>query len=388
MTDDQTYRAFAEWLKHGWQDVPETEELLLMVRGRFTPEEAAFLTGFPFTETGVDELARLKDSPSSALRSELDLLAEKGALFRRGAGNAVRYRLNDVLFIFMRAAFWPGRADETTQTAAPLANRYYQDLFGQWKNVAHRGIRAVPINKTIEDTRTILPYEDVRQMVDGQNYWAVAQCACRHRKNIDPEAPSCPYPVEVCLHFGDLGRYVVESKLGREITRDEAHAILRKAADAGLVHGVSPWRDRVATICNCCKCCCVWLQSYHLLHHARGMTPSSFIACVNPTLCTGCGQCISRCPMDALSLRESPAAQNPVGCVCEVDLERCIGCGVCAHQCRADAICLGDRKETEEPVVTIGAFTRRFLAEREAAHKTDDADVRGHRSARQAGSGL
>ena len=44
--------------------------------------------------------------------------------------------------------------------------------------------------------------------------------------------------MENCLHFNELGRYIVKNGLGREITKEETLEILKEAADAGLVHGL------------------------------------------------------------------------------------------------------------------------------------------------------
>ena len=56
-------------------------------------------------------------------------------------------------------------------------------------------------------------------------------CACRQRKRVDPDSAQCDHPEEVCLHFGDLARYLVDSGLSREITKGEAKDILKIAAD-------------------------------------------------------------------------------------------------------------------------------------------------------------
>ena len=38
-----------------------------------------------------------------------------------------------------------------------------------------------------QDTRQILPYEDVVKVLDNFEYYSVSDCPCRHRKNLDEE---------------------------------------------------------------------------------------------------------------------------------------------------------------------------------------------------------
>jgi len=154
---------------------------------------------------------------------------------------------------------------------APLANQYYYDSYDVWKYTHHKGLRTLPIEGTIEDTRQILPYEEVAKVLDTKEYFAVAHCPCRHRKNMDPDSPTCQYTTQNCLHFDRLAHYIVENDMGREITREEAHEILRQSAEEGLVHGLSNQQEGADTICNCCQCCCVFLEAYYKLGHAEGM---------------------------------------------------------------------------------------------------------------------
>jgi hypothetical protein len=153
-------------------------------------------------------------------------------------------------------------SDELGRKTASLVNAYYLDgYYEQYAPIHAKGLRALPINKTIEDTRQILPYEDVVKVLDKFEYFTVSACPCRHRKNLDPDSSNCKQPTGNCLHFDELGRYCVENDMDREITRQETEQILKEAADAGLVHGISNWREKPDTICNCCSCCCLWMEA-------------------------------------------------------------------------------------------------------------------------------
>jgi ferredoxin len=371
VSDEAIYRELIDWLKLGWH-LPETEELLPLVKARYSPEEAAFLTGMPLQPTKLEELAEAKGMDPAELRPRLDALAAQGVLYRRAACESVLYKLNDAFFTFLRSSFWAGGTDEATRALAPLTNKYYRNgFFDIWADVHYQGLRTLPIGETIADTRQITPYEDVVKVMESLDYFAVSICPCKHRKNMDPGASSCEHPDEVCLHFGDLGRYTVENGLGREITREEALEILREAAKSGLVHGLSNWLEDVDTLCNCCKCCCMWLEQYHVLQHPMSLSPSNYRVRHDDEKCKACGLCVKRCPMEAQRLEESPAANNKFGKVSESRLERCIGCGVCVYTCPVEALSLERCETTEDPPKSPQEFVKHFLTDIKAgqAHR-------------------
>ena len=62
---------------------------------------------------------------------------------------------------------------------------------------------------------------------------------------------------------------------------------------------------------------------------------------VEAELCIGCGDCVERCQLEALSLPEDVAV---------VDYGRCVGCGVCVVTCPVEALRLERRPEGEVPV--------------------------------------
>jgi Pyruvate/2-oxoacid:ferredoxin oxidoreductase delta subunit len=290
------------------------------------------------------------------------------------------------MFVTFRSTFWSGRTDERSKAMAPVVNQYYyHGGWDQWDNTHLKGLRALPIQGTIEDTRQILPYEEVVKVLDQHDYFTVSVCPCKHRKNIDPNSPNCKYPTEVCLHFGRLGHYIVENGLGREITRQETEEILRKSAEAGLVHGVSNMQEGPDTICNCDPCCCVQIEAFHKLKHAEGMTPSNYRVRTNRETCVGCGLCVRRCPMEALHLEDFPEAKDRItvvatetksgkkelknkrGRVSVVNPDFCIGCGVCAYKCPSYSLVLERREVIHHPPTDVREYTRLVMADFAAA---------------------
>ncbi len=368
MSDGRVYEELAAWLNKAWWGMPASEHLMPTLKAFYSPEEAEMLTGVPFRNTDLATLAEIKGMEPAALSRRLDALARRGAVWRSEKGGKVRYKLNDSFFTFLRGPFWSDDPDPRTRATATPLNRYFRDGFmDQFADAHTKGLRAIPIDKTVEDPRRVLPYEDVVRYVESQDYRTVSNCPCRQRKNLDPDSPDCEHPVEVCLHFGALGRYIVENGLGREITREETLGILKKAAESGLVHAISNWQEGADTICNCCRCCCLFFEAYHVLEHDKSHDVSNYRVRTNPETCKACGLCVERCPMDALELRESPLAANKDGLAAVVTPERCLGCGVCVYKCPTKSLVLERRMEEIPPPKDAREWMERWYRDKQDA---------------------
>ena len=95
MSEQETYEKFIEWLGRTWWGLPESDQLMPIIKARYTVKEAEFLTGMPFSGSSLEELAELKGKDPDELGSYLDDLAQKGVIFRNQRDDTVRYSLND-----------------------------------------------------------------------------------------------------------------------------------------------------------------------------------------------------------------------------------------------------------------------------------------------------
>lgn len=376
----EIYAGFIDWLKKSWYGVPDSEVLLTYVAARYTPGEAALLTGMPFAPKTLAELADLTKTGADILGPQLDALAARGLVYKQVKDGSDRYYLNDIFFIY-RGFGWPGGRDGYDRAVGPLQHKYITGgLMSPWQTVREKGLRVLPVDATIEDSRGVLPYEEVRKILDKVEYFTVSHCPCRHANNLDPDSPDCRYPTEVCLHFDKLGHYIVENGMGREITRRETEEILRRSAELGLVHGISNQQEKPDTICNCCRDCCIWFLALNKYGHGASLAPSNFRVTVTQSTCTGCGLCVKRCPMEALHLTDAPQAKgrkitvttkdgrqreltNKTGKVTELNPERCIGCGICAYKCQSQSLTLQRNPLEHHPPQTGRDWVMQFIAD-------------------------
>ena len=375
MPEQKVYEKLIARLRTWLFDLPESELLMPLLKLRFSYDEAEFLSGFPFIPAALDQIAERTKVPEEVLIRKMKPMIKKGLICAFEGRSGTRYAFTDQVFFLYRMPGWKGEHDEWNREILSLANEYYVNHLGA-DFVGHptRALRAIPLAHTIRDTRQILPYEDVLEYVEREEYHAVSTCSCRHRHNVDPKFVSWKHDTENCLHFGKLGSYTVEQGIGRRISREETLDILRKAADAGLVHGTSNSRKGVDTICNCCSCCCLFLEPVKIPALVRAKHQrSDYQVRHDAKTCKACGLCEKRCPVNAIELRNKEGAPTPeAGCepkgkdlkFVAYDPDRCIGCGVCVHKCPTQSLGLIRREEQENIPETPTELAGRLLKER------------------------
>jgi Na+-translocating ferredoxin:NAD+ oxidoreductase RNF subunit RnfB len=192
------------------------------------------------------------------------------------------------------------------------------------------------INEEIEvPEEQILLTQKVEELIDKFDDISVGHCFCRHHRDILGEPCKHTDLRENCFTFGKSARYIAEQGFGRLISKEEALDIMKKSEDDGLVHkAFHPHSDITkaeTSICNCCKDCCGTLEWWRMGMVAL-INSTNFLSQVDSDICSGCGTCVEKCPVDAIELNDSDIA--------EVNAEYCLGCGVCAHFCPENAITL------------------------------------------------
>lgn len=322
-------------------DVPEFYALMEEL---FTPKEAEVYCAIPRGFNPPGAIAEVLDKPEDEVASILETMADKGLCTTSTYENTNFYGAPPLVPGIFEYQFMRGTSTERDQKLAKLISNYktaVDKILGPPK-VTYPTTRVIPVDKKIEAGNTIHTYDQVATYIEKYEPLSVSTCFCRHEaKLIDPN-DHCGKPDEVCMQFGISAQFIIDRKMGRQITKDEALKILQRAEDAGLVH-TSLNRQEIDFLCNCCSCHCMILKTA-LAQPKPGISLNSgFQPVWNFELCTACGTCIDNCPAKALTM----GAKD----VPEVNLDRCIGCGVCASGCQEDAVTLKTRADIEAPPV-------------------------------------
>ncbi len=256
-----------------------------------------------------------------------------------------------VWFVNLLKKAFPKRKFLARLTKVPLLGRLVDKMLFEGDDVMYLpkdsvAQKTIQIGKKLDrPEEAALPSQIVHHFIEKANYhWIMNFCICR-------DAAKCEdYPIEYgCLFMGEAAEGI-NPKLGRRVSKEEAHEHVKRCGEAGLVHmigrnkldtswlGVSPG-DKLLTVCNCCPCCCLWkMLPYIKPEIGRKIAKMPGVNVRVTDACVGCGTCIDEdiCFVEAITMVNGKAVIS----------DACRGCGRCVEVCPNDAIELTiDNKE-------------------------------------------
>ncbi|MFR1708236.1 MAG: FAD-dependent oxidoreductase [Clostridium sp.] len=173
-------------------------------------------------------------------------------------------------------------------------------------------MRVIPIEHAIEGETRRASYEEVSKYLNENEIFSVADCSCRTAREAMGEG--CGHLKEdICIQMGHAAEYYIRTKRGRQITREEAFEIIKRAEENGLMHQI-PNLDgsgKTHAICNCCGCSCLSLRTASMFINAD-MVRSNYVSKVDKEKCVACGECVQHCPVNALQLGQKICSKTPV----------------------------------------------------------------------------
>lgn len=334
------------------KDIPE---FYALAEKLFTPEEASVYIAIPKGYQPAASIAREMGKDEKQVAAMLETMANKGLCTAGAMGGMSFY--GAPLFVpgIFEFQFMKGTKTARDKELATLIHAYKEAVdAGQGPpKVTYPATRVIPVERTIALENTIHTYHQVASYIEKYDPISVSTCFCRHEAKLMDENDDCKKPDEVCMQFGMGAQFIIDRKIGRQLSKVEAMEVLLTAEEAGLVH-TSINRQDIDFICNCCKCHCMIIKTA-LAQEKPGLTLNSgFMPQWDSGLCQACETCIDRCPAGALVMGN---ANIP-----EMNSDQCIGCGVCATGCLNEAIFLVERTDILPPPVDQKALKEAFKA--------------------------
>lgn len=320
---------------------PETQSgvELKILHKLFTEEEARMYLNLRLTLEAPDVLAERTQQDLEQVSILLERMAEKGLIFRVRKGDSARYGA-----LPFAVGSWEFQVKTIDPELAHLFEDYFHESFGKEAVGKYPPMRTIPVNRSIDYSWPIAPYDDVREIISNEERISVGNCICKVQQGLLGQA--CDKPLEVCFMFGSHADYMVEQGIGRFVDQKEALAIIDRCDEAGLVP--QPFNaQKPRGLCNCCGHCCDVLRSIKLHPKPAEMVTCNYYASVDPELCVACKTCVERCQMEAISIGPEDVAV--------VDRNRCIGCGLCVTTCATDASTLMQKPEGERRQPPVSA---------------------------------
>lgn len=312
----------------------------------FTPEEAEIAMKLSFKFESLEDIYKRVDKNAMSiddLEKILDKSVKKGAVHSKKEGNT-KYYINAMFMIGMydMQSHRTNTDDEYLIDFLKTSSQYFDEAFdNEMFSTGIPQFRIVPIEQSIEPIENaITSYEHIKKLIeDVEGPIVVARCVCRNKKDLYEEPCTHTELRETCfvLHK-DFTQTYIDQGWGRAISKEEALEILHKTEEDGLVYEIGN-SQRPGSLCCCCGCCCGYISDLKETPNPLDYILSNYQAEIDSELCTGCGTCVERCLMNAVTLIDEKSI---------VDLNRCIGCGCCVPTCPADAIQL--RKKDKEKI--------------------------------------
>jgi len=328
---DEIYQNLARVLDTLPNGFPATESgvEIKLLKKIFTPEQADLFCDLRLTFETAQQVAERTGRPLEELDRQLTDMGKAGQLFSINFGGIRVFKM--LPWVFGIYEFQLGRLDKELA----LLVEEYAPFFGhQFYSETPQLMRTLPVEKEISGQQEVISYEKVSDLIEQNQSFLVNDCICKKEKEL--LGHPCDRPVQVCLAMAPVPNVFKKYPTGREITKQEAHDLIKMTEEAGLVHLTYNVQGGGFYICNCCKCCCGVLRSINELGIPASMViNSNYYAEIDPEKCIACGICSDeRCQVGAIE--EGADAHRIIR-------ERCIGCGLCVSTCPNDAIRLAHK---------------------------------------------
>ena len=343
--------------------IPWSEEMEKILKALYSPEEAEILVLFngPYLDRfTAQKIAKKLKRSIEEIEPLLKEMARTQRIFSATKNNETTYSMfplipglfelyfsnheralkeeKDVLKIFTEEYekyYNNGYIVNTLSSSYPFM-RVFVDQETIDDTVSRGKGKLIDVNQEVETIKNkILPFDQVKSLVEKSRRVSVMNCACRtHMKIHNDGVPVNNYPINVCMNFNVFADYCIENGFGRELTKDEALKTLTAAAKAGLVHTTQNITEKTSFICNCDRDCCVMLRGIRQFDVPNIVATSNFLPEYEKSNCIFCLTCTELCPMQVIELADEGSEDQRIS----INLDRCIGCGVCAFNCTEEAL--------------------------------------------------
>jgi ferredoxin len=343
------YAALADRINRFPQGAPPSDTLYKILNVLFTEKDAALVSLLPIKPFTTENAARLWKMKLSAAQKTLDDLASRAVLLDIEEDGKQTYVLPPPMAGFFEFSLMRTRGD--------IDQRVLSELFYQYLNVEEDFVKAlftegetqlgrVFIHEpalSSEFTLVVFDYERATEVIKTASSRGVSICYCRHK--MQHLGKDCGASRDICMTFNVTAASLIKHGHARKVSVEECLDLLQVAYDQKLVQFGSNVREKVNFICNCCGCCCeamIAARRFGLLHPVH---TTNFLPEIQEECCTGCGQCVNVCPVDAMCLVSANSPRKPKAKKAQLHEEICLGCGLCVRACQENHITLKSRSQ-------------------------------------------
>jgi len=314
-------------LPNGFPRTPARTEIQLLKR-IFSPDEALLASQLTGKMESIDVISKRVGKDPEELNQKLKQMAKHELVLYDSGEKKPQYRLAPFI-----VGIFEGQREQMDHEFAHLFEKYMADGGAAGIMKPQPALhRVVPARSAVK-SEWILPYDDVVAVIQSSKAFRIIDCICRMQQ--DYIGRRCNFPLDVCLNFSPTE---YPNSPPDEVSKQEALSILEQSEEIGLVHTVTNVMKGIGYVCNCCSCCCAVLRGIIDWGIEQSVAYANYYAVINSEECNGCGVCVERCQVHAISERDG---------VSIVNREQCIGCGLCVTGCSSDVPELHRKSELE-----------------------------------------
>jgi formate hydrogenlyase subunit 6/NADH:ubiquinone oxidoreductase subunit I len=344
-----SYYNLAKRLNKFPQGAPPSELLFKILRVLFSEREAKLVSLLPikpFTDKRAAEIWRLSLSDAKVILNDL---ADRGILLDYMQNGETTYTMPPPMAGFFEFSLMRYRNDIDQKALSELFYQYLNVEEDFIKNLFLDGetqLGRAFVNESMlstENTLHVLDYERASEVIKTADHIGIGICYCRHK--MEHLGRNCKAPMDICMTFNGPAQSLIRHNIARKVDVAEGLDLLQLAQSHNLVQFGENVKERVGFICNCCGCCCEALIAARKFGFLNPVQTTNFIPVINDEKCTGCGKCVTLCPVEALTLVAGCDPHNTSKKKAKLDTNQCLGCGVCLRGCNVNALMLVPRKE-------------------------------------------
>ena len=323
---------------------PISKNLIDFLQAKITEEQAKLLLEFKKHSMSFEQIKKKSELTADELGAMLNELMDNGIIagFPDEKTGSLKYTLMALFPGIIEYAFAGGKTGAHEENLAHLVENMIGDLREVFLNNYDIIMpqlksfpafeRIIPVEESIPvGQQVVLTTENAFKIVDETDDLAIVHCYCKQEKDLTKDPCKITDKRDICINLGETANFAINHNFGTRIAKKEAKDILREAEKLGLVHKIFKsnlqFGRTIDGICSCCKCCCGMFR-YHHEGTWPYMTLTSYIANLDKSICNGCEDCVERCPMNNISMKNDVAVLD----------KKCIGCGLCAYICKPKAI--------------------------------------------------
>jgi len=347
------YSRLVERLNRFPQGAPPSDLLNKILSILFSEKEAELVSLLPIKPFTAEKAAKNWNLKLAEAQKILDELAGRAILVDIEQNGQLVYTLPPPMAGFFEFSMMRLRDDIDQKALAELFYQYLnveeefiRNLFTDGDTQLGRTFVHEPVLSD-ENALHVLDYERATEVIKTAAHMGIGMCYCRHKMQHKDRA--CDAPMDICMTFNTSAASLIKHGHARQVDVAEGLDLLQQAYDNNLVQFGENVREGVNFICNCCGCCCEAMITAQRFAIMNPVHTTNFIPVVNETDCSGCGNCVTICPVEAMTLISANDPHRPKRKKARLNEDICLGCGLCVRACSKKNIAL---KSREKRVIT------------------------------------